>query len=116
MERMKNIAAKQNELYNRIITQYLIPLKLFLKTKDPKTVTLAEHTRLFKLSKLVETLSLSCQFQNKILLWYSAIVDNLTNNFNNSLQRTLDDMEKVTANIFWLHYLSKYVMFSMMSG
>ena len=35
------------------------------------------------------------QVQNKIVSWYSSVSGNLTNDFNNSLQRTLDDMEKV---------------------
>ena len=61
MERMKQISAAQNELYDRILTQYYMPLQLYIKAKDPKTVTLAEHTRLYKLGKLMETLSLSCQ-------------------------------------------------------
>ena len=61
MERMKHISAAQNELYDRILTQYYMPLQLYIKAKDPKTVTLAEHTRLYKLGKLMETLSLSCQ-------------------------------------------------------
>ena len=61
MERMKTIAEMQNELYDRILVQYYTPMKLFLNAKDPKTVTLAEHTRLYKLGKLMETLSLSCQ-------------------------------------------------------
>ena len=61
MERMKQISAAQNELYDRILTQYYMPLQLYVKVKDPKTVTLAEHTRLYKLGKLMETLSMSCQ-------------------------------------------------------
>ena len=61
MERMKHISSAQNELYDRILTQYYMPLQLYVKAKDPKTVTLAEHTRLYKLGKLMETLSLSCQ-------------------------------------------------------
>ena len=73
MEQMKQISAAQNELYDRILTQYYMPLQLYVKAKDPKTVTLAEHTRLYKLGKLMETLSMSCQVCSTVTLFWRTL-------------------------------------------
>ncbi len=72
---------------------------VFFQAKDPSKVTLAEHTRLYKLRSLLETLSLSCEFQNKMVQWYSSSQGNFSQHFSQSLKKTLDDMEKVRQPI-----------------
>ena len=53
------------------------------------------------------------QVQNKVVAWYSSVSGNLTNDFNNCLQRTLGDMEKVPCVTIWKHLHLKVTPFAL---
>ncbi len=112
MERIKTISAMQNELSDRILTQYLQPMKADIRKKEwsGQKATLAEQARVYKLEKLLDTLSQSCQINKKLMFWYGTIGKHMAPNFANLMQKKVDEMEQVCIYGYFLLPLFSYLV------
>ena len=57
--------------------------------------TLAEITRLYRLSKLTEILNTCVEMDRRLLTWYSGLKEGVQNDVENSIQVTCNTLQKV---------------------
>ena len=65
------------------------------KAGQGQRTTLAEITRLYRLSKLTEILNTCVEMDRRLLTWYSGLKEGVQNDVENSIQVTCNTLQKV---------------------